>query len=383
MPILLDISCLCDHHTDQALEIVHKAMSEPPDDGIWEQHPSPLVRKLVELFTQRGLRRIEAIEAQLRRWLAGESHQPGIELPTRPAGAMQRWTTAELAVAKTYLEALPPSAFTLDDWMLLADYLVQRYLPADDLRTEAEWLSTRAALMGRVQAVAGVLAEEGAEKLLQAMPTNSFWVDREFGMSPLQRAVVDYGSARCVENVVSLSDNLRHKLRRLILDHQEATFLGNKAAASEALATKLLDTFGTLNRDWRRIAVTEAGENLDQGFVASLPPGAKVRRVEKYRGACTFCRSIDGKVMEVVSADAPEKDGETQIWPGKTNVGRSASPRRRVGSALFDRAPHERWWIAAGVQHPHCRGSWVHLEEASKPVDPKFSSWMDEVLGRK
>jgi hypothetical protein len=137
-----------------------------------------------------------------------------------------------------------------------------------------------------------------------------------------------------------------------------------------------------MNRDWRRIAVTEAGENLNQGMISSLPGGAKVKRVEKYRGACAFCRSIDGKVMEVVAASAAEKDGATQVWPGKTNIGRSSSPQRRLGDKLVDREPHELWWIAAGVQHPHCRGGWVHLEQGSLPVDPKFSAWMDKVLGR-
>jgi hypothetical protein len=140
--------------------------------------------------------------------------------------------------------------------------------------------------------------------------------------------VIEFGRARCAEHVTALADGARRRLRKLIVDHQEAAML-NPAAGGSDLQTKLVDAFGTMNRDWRRLAVTEATENLNQGFIASCRPGEKVRRVEKYRGACPFCRQIDGTVMTVVAPDAPRKDGETQIWVGKTNVGRSASPRRR------------------------------------------------------
>jgi hypothetical protein len=382
MALLLDVSHLCDHHTDAALDFIYKAASEPPDDGgIWDEHPSPLIRRLVELFTQRGLTRIAGLEAELKKWLAGDMHRDRADA-ARPSGAMVRWSRAELSMVKLYLESLPPAKFTLDDWLMVAEYLVQRYLPESDLRTEAEWLATKAGLMGRIQAAAGEVDTARADKLLQALPATPALAEKTFGLSKVERAILDYGNARCVENVVALGDAARHRLRRFIMDHSEAEFLAEKGTPRESLQTRLLDEFGTLNRDWRRIAVTEAGENLNQGMIASLAPHSRVKRVEQYRGACAFCRSIDGRIMEVVEASAPDKDGETQIWPGKTNIGRSAAPRRRVGSSLIDRDPHELFWIAAGVQHPHCRGGWVHLEESARPVDPKFSAWMDKVLRR-
>ena len=60
-----------------------------------------------------------------------------------------------------------------------------------------------------------------------------------------------------------------------------------------SLETKLMDQFATLNRDWRRIAVTEAGEAQTAGYIASVPRGTKVKRVEQYKNACAFCRKIE------------------------------------------------------------------------------------------
>lgn len=380
-PLLLDVSCLCDRHTDGALEFMAKAIGEdPPGGDIWAPHPNPFIRRLVELFTERGLERTAGLEEELRRWIGGEERREGLERPARPEGGMGRWSEAELSLTRLYLQSLPPEQFTLDDWLMLVDYLVQRYLPATDLRTEAEWLATRSQLMGRVQAAMGEATEACADRIVAALPTVEE-VGRQWGMTPLQRAIIDYGRARCAESVTALSDSVRHRLRKVIVDYQEAVFTGDRAAASEALQSKLLDEFGAMNRDWRRIAVTESTENCNQGFVAAQPYGSRVRRVEKYRGACPFCRSIDGKVFTVVDPSATDKDGDTQVWTGKTNIGRSASPRRRDGGVLVDREPHERWWPAAGAMHPHCRGAWAKVTSKASP-DPEFERWLGQ-LGKR
>lgn len=373
-PVLLDVTDLCCAHTDGALEYIFKAQGEdPPDNGIWEEHPNPFVRRIVELFTQRGLDRVAGLREELNRWLRGEMADPSPGLPPpRPASAMIRWTAEELGIARLYLSNLPADRFTLDDWLLLVDYLFQKYLPADDLRTEASWMASRANISGRLAAAMGEV-EEPPDTVMAALPSVEE-VEREMGMSAEQRAAIEFGRARCAEHVVGFSDAARQRLRNLIVDYQEASILGDRRGAAESLQGKLLDEFGTMNRDWRRIAVTEATENVNQGFVASQPPGTKLKRVEKYRAACPFCKSIHGRVVEVVSASAPNKDGDTQVWVGKTNVGRSASPKKRLDGGLVDREPHEMWWIAAGAMHPHCRGAWVKVGGAS--ADPVFDAWL-------
>ena len=153
MPVLIDVSCLCDSHTDEVLDGLHKAISDPPDDGVWESHPSALLRRVVDLFTQRGLSRTAGLQSELEEWVRGGKYraQPGA-LSVRPAEGMAPWSEAELAVTKLYLENLAPAEFMIDDWMLVVDYLVHRYLSPNETRTEAEWLVSRSAIMGRVQA---------------------------------------------------------------------------------------------------------------------------------------------------------------------------------------------------------------------------------------
>jgi hypothetical protein len=377
--LLIDIGACCEHHSNDALEHLHKAIVEGEPDDIWLPHPSPLLRRLVELFTQRGLMRIEGFINELKAWQEGERHRAG-NRPARPDGAMERWTPGELKLVKLYLETLPPDEFTLDDHMMVVDYLAQRYLSPEDLRTEAEWLAVRSSLMGRVQANMANTTLVEADRLLAAMPNTIDQAAAQFGMSAVQRAVMEFGRARAAENVTSMTAVERHRVKRIVMRHQEARALGDTTGPS--LQSDLLDAMGEMNRDWRRIAVTEATENQNQGYVASLKPGAKVRRLEQYRNACPWCRKIDGKVMEVVDAGAPDKDGETQIWVGKTNIGRSAAPRKRVGGELVDRTPDEMYWIAAGVQHPHCRGSWLPVIEDRPGDDPDFGDWLRATLAK-
>lgn len=382
MTLLIDIGACCEHHTNDALEHLHKAIGEGDPETIWIAHQSPLLATMIELFTQRGLFRLEKFRTELEAWLAGERHVVG-NRPARPEGAMERWNPSEIKIVRLYLETLPPDQFTLDDHMMVVDYLANRYLPAEELKSEAEWLAVRSTLMGRVQANMARTTAAEAERLFAAMPTTVEGAEQAFTMSPAQRAVLRFARARGVENVVDLADGARRRMRRLVARKIEAQILGDTSAPAGSLQSQLLDAFGELNRDWRRIALTEASENQSQGYVASLKPGSKVRRIEQYRNACAFCRKIDGVVMEVVDPSAPDKDGETQIWVGKNNIGRSASPRRRQAGVLVERQPEEMYWIPAGTVHPHCRGSWVPEIEEQPGDDPDFADWLRNTLGKK
>lgn len=374
MGLFLDLIEVGEARTNAALEFLCKATHDH-DGDIWLPMDSPLLARLVELFTQRGLDRLDAFRSELLAWSNGARHTQGDRI-ARPAGMMERWTQPELSLVKIYLEHLPPAEWTLDDHMLSVDYVFQRYLPADDMRTEAEWLATRSSIMGRVQASLENATPEQADALLMGMPSTVADAVAVFPMARAQRTVMEFAVERCAENVRNLADDARHRMRTTIAEHVQARELGMPVVGGSSLETKLLDQFGTLNRDWRRIAVTEAGEAQTHGYVASLAPGAKVKRVEQYRNACAFCRKIDGKVVTVVAADAPDKNWDTQIWPGKTNIGRSASPRKRIGNVFKEREPEEMWVIPAGLVHPHCRGRWVPTITDRAGDDAGFGDWM-------
>lgn len=380
MTLLIDIGALTERETDHALELIHKAITENGDeDAVWEKHPSPFIRRLIELFTQRGLLRLDGIRKEVLAHLNGARFAGG-ERPPRPDGSMYRWTPTELQLAKLYLSSLPPGEWVLEDHMLMVDYLVQRYLPADDLRAESEWLATRSTLMGRVQANMPSVTMEQADKLIGAMPLTVRSTHAQFRLNPRQLATLNFAASSAADRVQKVSDDTRYRLRNLIRRHVEQQTLRDPTATGSSLQTKLIDEFGRLNRDWRRIAVTEAGEAANQGMVASVAPGHHLKRVEQYRGACAFCKKIDGRVVEVVAPDEPIKDGEKQVWAGKSNMGRSASPNKRVGQALIEREPDERWWVPAGTVHPNCRGRWVAVAEPREGDDPDFAAWLKATL---
>jgi hypothetical protein len=375
---LLDLTPISRQTTNAALEFIYKAVHDG-EDGIWSPHESVLIRRLVELFSERGLDRLEHVKQQIIAWENGDHFKPGAPQPVAVPGMMGRWSDAELKLVRVYLESLPPSSWSLDDHMMAVDYVVQRYLPADELRTEAEWMATRANLMGKVQANLDQAATvTQADKILAALPSTMGAAVQQFNINQQQLTTMAFGNARAAENVRALGDDVRHRMRNAVMQHLEEEFTGG---TSESLQTKLLDQFATLNRDWRRIAVTEAGETLNQGFIANLAPGTKVQRIEQYANACAFCRKIHKRIATVVSPDKPDKDGETEIWVGKNNIGRSASPRKRVGDTLVNRTPDEMYWLPAGLAHPHCRGRWVPVIQDLPGDDPEFGDWLRKTLG--
>lgn len=383
MSLFLNLLHLTPRATDAALEFIYKAVDDghDHDGGTWLPHDSPLIRRLIELFTQRGLERLAGVKREIDGWMKGDFHKPGSAAVQLPAGSMARWSDAELALARIYLEALPPALWTLDDHMMAVDLVVQRYLPSDALTTEAEWLATRAGMMGKVQASMSKQATASqADALMSVLPSTVAAAVQHFALAPAEVAMLDFGRVRAVENVRALSDRVRHKMRSVVMRHLEHQATVGPIGSS--LETKLFDEFATLNRDWRRIAITEAGEQQLQGLIASLKPGTRVKRFEQYRGACAFCRKIHGRIATVVDASKLDKDPEKEVWVGKNNVGLSASPRKRVGDVLVEREPKEMWQLPAGLAHPNCRGRWIVLEDDIQPGDdPDFEAFLEATLG--
>jgi hypothetical protein len=376
--VFLDIGAMSCDCTDVVLESLSKAISG--EDGvspdIWALHESPFVQSLIELFSSRGLLRLDKVKDELNAWLAGKRYVPSGGTHARPAGNTSRLDVNEFALVKIYLENVPPGAMTMGDWGLLVDYLVSRYMPYEALQTEAEWLTVRSVFMGKVQAGVASLTVAQADGVMAALPTTLEAVRTSFKPSSATQHILDYGNARCADNVTAIGDMTRHRLKRVIMAHQEQVLLGAHPP-EHGLQTELIDEFGALNRDWRRIAVTEVGENEGNGLIAALKVGTRVRRVEQYDGACPFCRKINGTVLTVVAADKPTKNWDTEVWVGKNNIGRSGAKRKRVDDELVERLDSEQWKIPAGTVHPHCRGFFVVLEDARPTDDPAFGAWLD------
>ena len=383
MTLLIDIGDVPAVHCDACLDFLHKSIAESPGaqpESIWAPHENPVLTAQVEAVTLRFQAILQRLQDAFARFLTGE-----------PIGQLQkadvpwlRWDEAEFARVRERLESKASASFTLDDWLLLVDYLIQRYLPDNVIQSEADYLTVRAALLGKIQANMEASGRKPnrveADAVFDLLPMGFGQLPKKV-LTETEKAVMTVARARAAENISNVTDEARHKMRSIVIEHTQARMLGMKQGTDQYLRQRLFDAFGQLNRDFRRIAVTESGEACNQGYIASLAAGARVQRQEAYRGACPFCKSINGEVFTVVDPNAHDKDGDTQVWLGKTNIGRSASPRKRQAGELVERPSNERWWVAAGVQHPNCRGSWLPAP-GNRPsgVSAEFAEWLDAKL---
>lgn len=382
-PILFDLEPLSCGCTDHVLETMYKSLSDPPDgDKLWRPHHDPYVRDLIEDITQRGQKILLSIQTELIERIGGEpiqKLQAGKALLAK-AGEWMRWNKKQLDDVKKQIEGKDPADYTINDWMLLVDWIVQKYLPDDVINEESEYLAVRSVLAGKIQANMGdrKLDDKQVSGVIAMIPVGKKLIP--FTLNDLEESVYDFAVARAAEFITDIGDGVRHRIKQIILQHESLAAANDPMATMWSLQSRMLDEFGVLNRDWRRVALTETARNANEGFIAGVPLGTRVRRFEAYEGACSFCRKINGMEFTVVSASKEDKNGDTEVWVGKTNMDRSSSPRRRVGDELVERLPAELWWPAAGVQHPNCRGGWAVVAERTPDVDPDFADWMDKLI---
>lgn len=381
--VLVDIGGAPEAHCNHCLDELFKAMAADPtgdDRTIWRPHENPYLRGLVEDWTAQITAPVAQLQDDFARMLTGA-----------PIGQLQKaappgmvWSEQAFQEARLYLENLPPEMWTMDDYMLAADYLIQRYLPEGVLVNMADYLTVRAAIMGKIEAEMDASRDRraalnaGQAAAVAALLPTTFRKVPIPVMTPVERNILAIARARAAEAITAVTEAQRHRMKTLVIEHVQAMLFGQKdAGTNERLRSRLFDAFGQLNRDFRRIAITEAGDAHSMGYVAAQPVGTMVKRVEAYRDACDWCKSIHGKVFRVVAPDDPNRNGD-DVWVGKTNIGRRASPLKRQGDFLVDRPTEERWWVAAGVQHPHCRGAWQPVPgEPPRGVDPAFAAWLD------
>lgn len=360
MPPIIDLSmvpCGCANH---ALEELHKSISDPPGEGIWERHQSPYIADHIEAVTARFAARLSRLQGALM---------------GAPVSALRKAMDDD---AHAYLSTKPTAEYSLEDWLLYVDLVFSRYLPDGVIRHEAEYLAVRSVLAGILQSYEHKIASNQIQTIAGMLPeTYKKAIDLGLISSEVARNVIRFAEVRAAELMSGASSTLKSAIRKAVVSHEKAAAFG---AHQGGLQSYFLDHFAAANRDWRRVAVTECSLNANEGFIASLASGTTIERVEYYSTACQFCRSIHGKRFVVAGTD-DEKDGDAHVWVGKTNEGRSSSPRKQSPIGLIERTPDELWWVTAGPVHPNCRGTWNIVPGSPHPdVDPKFAQWLDAKL---
>lgn len=383
MPLLFDLEPLTCCQTDHVLDGLYKSLAEEPDADIWQPHHDPWQRDHVEVVTQRGLIRLDAIRDALLTALTEarkdtcEPHEP-LQKADNP---WLRWSKEDFDRVRDYLAAKPRADYSIDDWMLYVDWLIQEYLPEGVIDTEAEYLAVRAQIAGKVNATleARTLKPDQVSKILAVLPHQFSQIPNGV-LTERETHILRFAYRETANLITALTAQARQQMKAVLINGIRRITLGDRHGTWQQLHSELLDTFGDLNRDWRRIAITESTACTMNGYLATLKPGTQVRREESYRGACDFCASIRGRILTVIDPDKPDKDWDTEVWVGKNNVGRSASPRKRVGNLLIQRQDHELWKIAAGGIHPHCRGSWSSVMQKPPGMSNEYQMWLRGLL---
>jgi hypothetical protein len=379
MALLIDLGDVPDECCTDTLEELAKATSFGQVSHLWDRSPNRFVVDHIEAVSAR----LNDIMDQMRLMLTGFLSGHGDALMKADVPWL-RWSEAHFEIVRSRLTSMSPDSMTLADYELLVDFIIQRYLSESVILSEAEYLAVRAAFLGKIQANLEAdrrVTDPMLGRIIELLPTIFAHVPPHV-FTPTEAAMMDYGRAHAAEAIRGVAEATRHRFAGLVLQHAQAMIIGQKEGNWRYLATKLFDEMSTTNRDMRRIAVTETGEIQNQGYIAAKATGQRVRRLEAYRGACAWCQSISGREFDVVPANAANKDGDTQIWVGKNNIGRSASRMKRQGDKLVERSPEELWWPAAGLQHPNCRGSWVPVTQRPPEVSEQFFAWMQATLDR-
>jgi hypothetical protein len=242
---------------------------------------------------------------------------------------------------------------------------IEKYLKVP--RESIEALAVRTFILGKIISNAEE-ARKSRKIFLASIPRNLKVAARRYNLSNIEIASIKSAEAMAAENITKITEQARKTVVSVILDAVKKRKHPKKLA--QELFSEIVDSESNLNRDWQRVAVTEAGEISNNGFIATQPDESYVIGWS-FPDACNFCKEhINGVVLKVSKYPVDDysefpvkspryqrlaKKWENEIWVGKNNVGRSVH-KRKVGpeGKLIPREHHELSQPAV-VAHPWCR----------------------------
>ena len=181
----------------------------------------------------------------------------------------------------------------------------------------------------------GALAQ--VENINDVLPFNS-----------VQKNALRFAVLHAAEHLQKVSDDTKTAVRLALI---EATRQGTHP---KELAAQLRKKFGSLDRDWKLVAITESSSIVLNGYVMSQGEGQRVIG-QSSPDCCSWCSDmIHGKIFTVTHAppsDLNDSKWDDFIWQGKSNAGRVRHARARDGKP---RMLSELWKPCIPL-HPRCR----------------------------
>lgn len=163
----------------------------------------------------------------------------------------------------------------------------------------------------------------------------------------------DHALAYAQERACIYATHLREEARHLLAGAVCNALLRGDSPLK--LAGDLTHQFGTLNRDARRLAITEIAFARNNGFLAGLKAGEQVEWFAA-QDACTRCHALHGRRFTVSAGPA---DPEKYVWVGKHAVGKEKSPCIPL--------------------HPNCRCRWVKVFAPTSGVSSRLEALLDGI----
>jgi len=277
---------------------------------------------------------------------------------------------------------------TNEEWKIMTDDIVN-FLD-DRIGNAEEELVVRAGLMGKLlqsmeaegknlNEVKNMSYDEIEEEYGQIPQTIDDAV-KNFNLSSPERSAIEYAKEHAGEHLAIEDGSLKNKIIKMVrkqivggledgITAQEMISRLYWVDPSDELGQRFKnDTIDSINRDWRRVVLTEFSYAQNNGYMSAVAEQNRKAKKKTYfvyagqvdRGTCDFCESALGTVM--LWSDKPLSDDKIvdehatiAIWRGKSNVGRSGA----------------NWWICFPT-HPHCN----HYAEE---IDPMEEAWDPEI----
>jgi len=318
--------------------------------AMWGPHPNPLQSWVEEEVYRVGQRFLRGMLGAV----LGDRNPPPFHVVAKAESPKPPGWGEVMALFKAPVEP----AQKLASWKTLVDGFAEALLPASSVENAMASWALRSAMLHQIgERIKAVTEPGGWDAFFKTIPK-------------AQQDVISWSKLHGAEFVTNMKAKARADIMDALVQSEMAG--GNHHDLSRVLFERL----GVLNRDWRRIAITETGMAVSNGQLqAHLSAGGDWEAiwVAGVR-ACPFCRKFNGQAFRVVPADAPRKDPATDVWPGKSNVGRSAHLYRKDGTK---RGPEELW-VPCQPLHPSCACVWtirrVLKSNAAKKADEMLAA---------
>ena len=206
---------------------------------------------------------------------------------------------------------------------------------------------------------------------LKGLPTNLKAAIKRGIFTAQEVRALKYAFQYAAINITSVTNRAQARISNMVVESIQ------NREHPRRLASRMFDEMAigddaVLNRDWERIAITETNRSANDAIIAGHAEGEYVLG-NSHVDACQYCMKYIDKKVYKVTTHPPEnpsnyKPGsakyieqsirwDTEIWVGKSNMGRSLAARRRTTKGLVPRKHHELGTPTLPL-HSRCRCRW-------------------------